>query len=79
MAETFHNDINKVADMLLLGKDELLKSYDYLTEDDCYATIHNILYNNFSLEERKEYAEFLIGEGQEDYAKKILPEVTADK
>ena len=75
MAETFHNDINKVADMLLLSKDEFLKSYTYLDEDDFYATVNQILHNLFSYEQRQEYAEFLIGEGAEYFAKKILPEV----
>ena len=74
MAETFHNDINKVADMLLLSKDELLKSYSYLSEEDYNMTINQILYNLFSYTQRQEYVEFLISEGQEEYAKKILPE-----
>lgn len=72
MAETFHNDINKVADMLLCGKDEFLKSYSYLSEEDYYTTMSNILWNNFSLEQRKEYKSFLINEGEEEYANKIL-------
>ena len=74
MAETFHNDINKVADMLLIGKDEFLKFYSYLSEEDYNITINQILCNLFSYTQRQEYVEFLIGEGQEDYAKKILPE-----
>lgn len=74
MAETFHNDINKVADMLLIGKDEFLKFYSYLSEEDYNITINQILYNLFSYSQRQEYVEFLINEGQEDYAKKILPE-----
>ena len=74
MAETFHNDINKVADMLLIGKGEFLKSYSYLSEDDYNITINQILYNLFSYSQRQEYVEFLINEGQEEYAKKILPE-----
>ena len=74
MTETFHNDINKVADMLLVGKGEFLKSYSYLSEDDYNATINQILYNLFSYPQRQEYVEFLISEGQEEYAKKILPE-----
>lgn len=74
MAETFHNDINKVADMLLIGKDEFLKSYPYLSEEDYNITINQILYNLFSYSQRQEYVEFLINEGQEEYAKKILPE-----
>ena len=73
-AETFHNDTNKVADMLLIGKDEFLKSYSYLSEDDYNITINQILYNLFSYSQRQEYVEFLINEGQEEYAKKILPE-----
>lgn len=74
MAETFHNDINKVADMLLIGKDEFLKSYSYLSEEDYNITINQILYNLFNYSQRQEYVEFLINEGQEEYAKKILPE-----
>ena len=74
MAETFHNDINKVADMLLIGKDEFLKFYSYLSEEDYNITINQILYNLFSYSQRQEYVEFLINEGQEEYAKKILPE-----
>lgn len=74
MAETFHNDINKVADMLLIGKDEFLRSYPYLSEEDYNITINQILYNLFSYSQRQEYVEFLINEGQEEYAKKILPE-----
>lgn len=73
-AETFHNDINKVADMLLIGKDEFLKSYPYLSEEDYNITINQILYNLFNYSQRQEYVEFLINEGQEEYAKKILPE-----
>lgn len=74
MAETLHNDINKVADMLLIGKDEFLKFYSYLSEEDYNITINQILYNLFSYTQRQEYVEYLISEGQEDYAKKILPE-----
>lgn len=74
MAETFHNDINKVADMLLIGKDEFLKFYSYLSEEDYNMTINQILYNSFTYSQRQEYVEFLISEGQEEYAKKILPE-----
>ena len=74
MADTFHNDINKVADMLLIGKGEFLKSYPYLSEEDYNITINQILYNLFSYSQRREYVEFLISEGQEEYAKKILPE-----
>ena len=74
MAETFHNDINKVADMFLIGKDEFLKSYSYLSEEDYNITINQILYNLFSYSQRQEYVEYLINEGQEEYAKKILPE-----
>ena len=74
MAETFHNDINKVADMLLIGKGEFLKFYSYLSEEDYNITINQILYNLFSYSQRQEYVEFLINEGQEEYAKKILPE-----
>ena len=74
MAETFHNDINKVADMLLIGKDEFLRSYSYLSEEDYNITINQILYNLFSYSKRQEYVEFLINEGQEEYAKKILQE-----
>ena len=74
MAETFHNDINKVADMLLIGKDEFLKFYSYLSEEDYNITINQILYNLFSYSQRQEYVEYLINEGQEEYAKKILPE-----
>ena len=74
MAETFHNDINKVADMLLIGKGEFLKFYSYLSEEDYNITINQILYNLFSYFQRQEYVEFLINEGQEEYAKKILPE-----
>lgn len=74
MAETFHNDINKVADMLLISKDEFLKSYSYLSEEDYNMTINQILYNLFSYTQRQGYVEFLISEGQEEYAKKILPE-----
>lgn len=74
MAETFHNDINKVADMLLISKGEFLRSYPYLSEEDYNITINQILYNLFSYSQRQEYVEFLINEGQEEYAKKILPE-----
>lgn len=74
MAETFHNDINKVADMLLLSKDELLKSYIYLDEDDFYETVNQILYNLFPYEQRQEYVEFLISEGNQELAELILPE-----
>ena len=74
MAETFHNDINKVADMLLIGKGEFLKFYSYLSEEDYNITINQILYNLFNYSQRQAYVEFLINEGQEEYAKKILPE-----
>ena len=60
--------------MLLIGKDEFLKFYSYLSEEDYNITINQILYNLFSYTQRQEYVEFLIDEGQEDYAKKILPE-----
>lgn len=69
---TFSNDINKVADMLLCGKKEFLKSYSYLTEKDFYDTIRNVLYNNFSFEEREDYKHFLISEGEKEYAELIL-------
>ena len=72
--QTFHNDINKVADMLLLSKEELLNSYSYLTEEDYNTTINNILYTLFTYEQRKEYAEFLVAEGQQELAEKILTE-----
>ena len=73
-AETFHNDINKVTDMLLCGKDEFLKSYPYLSEEDYYETMKNVIYNNSTLEQRKEYYLFLVNEGQEEYANKIFYE-----
>ena len=71
--ETFHNDINKVADMLILNKEEFLDSYSYLSEEDYDITIENILYILFSTEERKEYREFLIEEGYKEFADKVLP------
>lgn len=73
MAEAFHNDINKVADMLLVGKDEFLKSYSYISEGDYNATINQILCNLFGYSQRQEYIEFLISEGQAEYAREILP------
>ena len=77
--QTFHNDINKVADMLLLGKEELLNSYSYLTETDFYTTVNNILYTLFTYEQRKEYADFLVSEGQQELAEKILTEFFINK
>ena len=74
MAETFHNDINKVADMLLIGKDEFLEFYSYLSEEDYNITINKILCILFSYSQRQEYVEYLISEGDEEYAKKILPD-----
>ena len=73
MAETFHNDINKVAYMLLICKDEFLKFYSYFSEEEYNITINQILYNLFSYTQRQEYVEFLISEGHEEHAKKILP------
>lgn len=66
---SFHNDINKVSDMMFMSKESFLMSYSYLTEDDYYETVKTILYNNFSLDERKEYIEFLLDDGHDDYAK----------
>lgn len=77
--QTFHNDINKVADMLLLSKEELLNSYSYLTEEDYNTTINNILYTLFTYEQRKEYAEFLVAEGKQELAEKILTEFFINK
>ena len=70
--QTFHTVINKVVDMLLLSKEEFLNSYSYLSESDYNITIENILYNLFSTEQRKEYKEFLIKEGYEEFANKII-------
>lgn len=70
--QTFHTDINKVVDMLLLNKEEFLNSYSYLSESDYNITIENILYNLFSTEQRKEYKEFLIKEGYEEFANKVI-------
>ena len=70
--QTFHTDINKVVDMLLLSKEEFLNSYSYLSESDYNITIESILYNLFSTEQRKEYKEFLIKEGYEEFANKII-------
>lgn len=70
--ETFHNDIYKVVDMLLLGKDKFLKSYSYLSEDDYYKTMKHILYDLFTYEQRYEYYEYLIDKVQLKYANKIV-------
>ena len=69
---TFHNDINKVADMLYMSKEAFLDTYSYLTEDDFYETMRNLLFNGFSLEQREEYKGWLIEEGYQDFAEKVL-------
>lgn len=51
--ETFHTDINKVADLMYCGIDNLLQSYSYLSKEDCIETMRNVLYIMFSLEDRK--------------------------
>ena len=76
---TFHNDINKVVDLLLLGKEELLSSYSYLTEEDYYTTVNNILYTLFTYEDRKEYADFLVSEDKKELAEKLLTEFFINK
>ena len=69
---TFHNDINKVADMLLLSKEEFLSTYNYLTESDYFDTMRNLLFNGFSLEQREDYNNYLINEGESEFARKVL-------
>lgn len=69
---TFHNDINKVADMLLLSKEEFLSTYSYLTEADYFDTMRNLLFNGFSLEQREDYYNYLINEGESEFARKVL-------
>ena len=69
---TFHNDINKVADMLLLSKEEFLSTYSYLTESDYFDTMRNLLFNGFSLEQREDYNNYLINEGESEFARKVL-------
>ncbi len=39
----FTDDMNKMHDFMLLGKDEFLSSYSYLNEDDYYATYNAIM------------------------------------
>lgn len=75
MAETFHNDINKVADMLLVGKDEVLKAYPYLSSEDYDKTMNDILKLLFPAEVRVAYKNFLVGEGLQEYSNKILGDV----
>lgn len=45
-AKPFTDDPDKVLDLLLLSKDEFLKSYSYITEEDYNATVEDIK-NNF--------------------------------
>ena len=66
---SFHNDINKVADMLIMDKESFLQSYSYLTEADYYETLKTLLYNNFTLYERKEFKNYLLEEGYTKAAK----------
>ena len=39
----FTDDMNKMHDFMLLSKDEFLSSYQYLNEDDYYATYNAIM------------------------------------
>lgn len=45
-AKSFSDDPDKLLDLLLLNKEEFLKSYSYITEEDYNATVEDIK-NNF--------------------------------
>jgi hypothetical protein len=40
--KTFYDDGDKILDLLLLSKEEFLKSYSYLTEEEYDATVEEL-------------------------------------
>lgn len=66
---SFADEIGKVADLMSIGIDEFLEEFPEHTDEDCYATIRDILYDFYSYDKRKEYERFLISMGCKEQAK----------
>lgn len=77
METNFINDKEKIADLLILSKDEFLNSYTYLTENEYNSTIHAITeLVNTSLD--KNLAELIDAEEEREYLQNILEQADAE-